>query len=117
MVPSNYRKKYTEFKQTLEQLQEITVESDTGTLWKSFSGVQEFFGREILGLKADDISPEMASRIQSLHTEMHKQLRLLKMDLMFLRSAHSSETLRVRQIQVSDRLKTLLGYCSALLGE
>lgn len=117
MIPSNYRKKYTEFKQTLKQLQEITVESDAGTLWNSFSGVQEFFGREILGLKAEDISPEMASRIQSLHTEMHKQLRLLGMDVMFLRSARSPETLRERKIQVSERLKTLIGYCAALLEE
>ncbi len=125
MLPTSYRAKYREFKQALEQLQEMATSeaaaggstADAPALWEPFSGVQQFFGREILGVSAGEISPEVASRIQSFHTEMHKQLRLLGTDVMFLRSARSPETLRARQIQVSDRLKTLIGYCSALLEE
>lgn len=128
MLPEIDRARYREFQQALEQLQGMATAAasvggaaDATALSQGFSealsGVQQFFGREILAHPPQDVSAEVASRIQSCHTEMHKQLRLLATDAMFLRSARSPETFRARQIQASDRLKTLIGYCSALLEE
>ncbi|NET10932.1 MAG: heterocyst frequency control protein PatD, partial [Symploca sp. SIO2B6] len=50
-------------------------------------------------------------RWQSLCTEMHKQFRLIEVDLLFLRTARRTPTVERRLQQLGDRLSTLIDYC------
>ena len=48
---------------------------------------------------------------RALHTEMHKQFRLVEVDILFLNTARQNQTRDKRQRQVCDRLKQLIDYC------
>lgn len=73
------------------------------------------FQQQIQPLGFEDWPLAQRSLLASLRLEMHKQLRLLATDLMFLQTARQSETARQRLAQVGDRLTTLAGYCTAVL--
>jgi len=55
------------------------------------------------------------SLVQSIQVEMHKQLRLLTTDLMFLKTAKQAEVRAKREGEIGDRLTNLQGYCDAIL--
>lgn len=78
-----------------------------------FQQLQTQFQQQVLTLDTS----RLEGAIPSLHTEMAKQLRLLNMDLMFLQTARQPETARQRTEQMGDRLRLLMRYCDAVLGE
>ena len=116
MLPNIHYQRYQEFKQALEQLQQTAAGThlDAPRLRQSYLTVQQFFQQQIVSLDAGDLEQDQA-RVLSYQTEMSKQLRLLGMDVMFLQAARQPGTASCRQQQVGDRLKTLVGYCDALL--
>lgn len=117
MLPPSQRKCYQEFQQALEQLQ-LTASApklDVVALRNDFQDVQQRFQSQIANLNADDLAPNHASRWQSVQTEIYKQMRLLETDLMLLQASRSAATSRSRAASVSDRIKTLIQYCEALL--
>lgn len=73
------------------------------------------FQQQIQPLGFEDWPPSQRSLLASVRVEMHKQLRLLGTDLMFLGAARRSGTAQQRLGQVGDRLTALAGYCSAVL--
>lgn len=116
MLSSRYRPLYEELQQRFGQLQALVTQShpDTGALKAEFLTVQQFFQLQILSLEHPNEEP-VASRIQSLHTEINKQLRLLGVDVSFLQAARQPTTQQQRQAQMRDRLTILMGYCEGLL--
>ena len=48
---------------------------------------------------------------QALHTEMHKQFRLMEVDITFLKTARQARTIAQRKQQLSNRLRQLIEYC------
>ncbi|MBC6478936.1 MAG: heterocyst frequency control protein PatD [Hormoscilla sp. GM7CHS1pb] len=108
MLPNSHRQCYQEFKQALEELQ-VTVSSDRS------EGVQRFFQERVASLTADGIDPSLVSRWQSVQTEMHKQMRLLTVDLTFFQASRQLSTREQRQKQIVSRLQTLIGYCEVLV--
>ncbi len=108
MLPNSHRQCYQEFKQALEELQ-VTVSSDRS------EGVQRFFQERVASLTADGIDPSLVSRWQSVQTEMHKQMRLLTVDLTFFQASRQLSTIEQRQKQIVSRLQTLIGYCEVLV--
>lgn len=90
-----------------------------------FQQLQAQFQQQVLPLDTSrlegalppGIASQIAPQLPSLHTEMAKQLRLLNMDLMFLQTARQPETARQRTEQMGDRLRLLMRYCDAVLGE
>ncbi len=117
MLPQPQRECYEAFQNTLEELLKQVAAPDlqVTTLRDRFQDVQQLFQSQIASLSADDVSPDYASRWQSIQTEIYKQMRLLETDLMLLQAARSSATFRSRASSVSDRIKTLIQYCEALL--
>jgi hypothetical protein len=73
--------------------------------------------QQALKLDMWGLEPAIAAQIAALHTEMAKQLRLLSMDMMFLQTARQPETVQRRMAQMGDRLRLLVRYCEAVLGE
>jgi hypothetical protein len=54
---------------------------------------------------------------QSYLTEIHKQMRLLTIDLRFLKASRQTATTETRRTQMSDHLGTLIHYCDAILAK
>lgn len=71
--------------------------------------------QQILGLGLAEVDEAIALRLQSIQTEISKQLRLLAMDTMFLKTARQPETNQQRRQQIGDRLNLLERYCEAIL--
>lgn len=117
MLPEDYRDRYQKFQQALEQLQQTAAQNqaDSSLLRDTFDRVQQIFQAEIASLTGDDLETTLASRLQSYLTEIDKQLRLLRMDVMFLQAAVKSATAQTRLVQIRSRLQTLIGYCQAIL--
>ncbi|BAU41375.1 heterocyst frequency control protein PatD [Leptolyngbya sp. O-77] len=82
-----------------------------------FNRLQTQFQQQILTLDLSGLDGTIAAQVSALHTEMAKQLRLLSMDLLFLQTARQPETTRQRTEQMGDRLRLLMRYCDAVLGE
>lgn len=119
MLPEIHRQRYQQLRELLERMQQIALPEgipDRATLLKALPQVWQFFQEQILTLPADELDRQTASRVQSYQTEMHKQLKLLNTDLMLLQASRQPATLQQRQAQLGDRIKTLIGYCEAVLG-
>lgn len=140
---NNYRQQYAELQYVLERLkliilsvqgggstayqeQELTgrVESPSsfgvgstsvGAVTEAVAAMTQRFQQQMVGLNAIAMDEAIALRIQSIQTEINKQLRLLTMDTMFLKTARQSETSQQRQQQMADRIDLLLRYCEAIL--
>mgnify|MGYP005840093395 CR=1 FL=1 len=117
MLPQSQRECYQAFQNALEKLHQTVAASDlqVATRRDRFQDVQQLFQSQIASLSADDVSPDYASRWQSIQTEIYKQMRLLETDLMLLQASRSSATSRSRASTVGDRINTLIKYCEALL--
>ncbi len=113
MLPNLHYQRYQEFKQALEQLQ-TAASRVYGLESRHFLETQQFFQQQIMSLDGDLESAD-ESRIRSYQTEMSKQLRLLGMDMTFLQAARQPETAQARQMQLHQRIQTLISYCDALL--
>lgn len=60
----------------------------------------------------DHFPAALENQWRSLHTEIHRELRLLNMDLMFLGRSRQPTT---KQKAVGDRLNRLNKYCDKIL--
>lgn len=74
--------------------------------WRS---LQKVFSEEIQSMESDDY------RTHSVLVELKKQMRLLGMDAMFLKTARQVETVQGRVGQIRDRVALLMNYCAVLL--
>ncbi|MCU0548300.1 MAG: heterocyst frequency control protein PatD [Leptolyngbya sp. Prado105] len=76
---------------------------------QSWRSLQKKFAEEIQPMQSDDY------RIHSVLVEINKQMRLLGMDSLFLKTARQSETMQGRVGQIRDRIALLMNYCAVLL--
>lgn len=118
MLPEMHRQRYSEFQRSLHQLKATVTQPqpDGAALKAAWQNLHQFFQSHIIPLGAEDLAnPMIEQRVQSYQTEMSKQLRLMGMDVMFLQAARQTATFQQRQVQISDRLTMLSGYCDVLL--
>ncbi|HAX78429.1 MAG TPA: hypothetical protein DCY88_22030 [Cyanobacteria bacterium UBA11372] len=117
MLPHFYRDRYQEFSALLAQLQQTVADDnlDPTLLRQSFEQLQLFFQQQIISLDSDKLDPSVMSRVQSLLTELNKQMRLLSIDVTFLQASRQSTTTQQRLAQIRSRITTLVSYCNVLL--
>ncbi len=122
MLPRTHEKSYEKFKQALIAMQELQqvqgdrqVKEQVMGLNQLLQKAQTIFQTNVLSLNYEELTPDLHYQVQSCQTEMHKQLRLLAMDVLFLQSARQVATVQQRQQQIGDRLLTLINYCDVLL--
>ncbi|MCT7984597.1 heterocyst frequency control protein PatD [Laspinema sp. A4] len=117
MLPDLHTQCYQNLMQALSQLSETVngPNPDQATVRASTLEIQQLFQDQILSLGMDELEPGMVSLVQSFQTELHKQIRLLGNDVIFLVSARQAETRERRWSEVRDRLKGCIGYCEAIL--
>ncbi|MDJ0704758.1 MAG: heterocyst frequency control protein PatD [Leptolyngbyaceae cyanobacterium MO_188.B28] len=115
----SYQQTFKAFKLSLEELQLAGSQAnpDAPSLQSHFLEVQQTFQRQILTFADTTLEAVEQSRIQAYCTEMNKQMRLLGMDIVFLQAARQPVTVQGRQAQIRDRIKRLIDYCKAVLGE
>ncbi|MDX2215006.1 MAG: heterocyst frequency control protein PatD [Oculatellaceae cyanobacterium bins.114] len=118
MLPITYHQPYLTLRQTLTQSQLfIAAETvDLKLLRASLQAIKTQFQQQILSLDLDAVDPTVGLKLQSIQTEISKQLRLLEVDLLFLQTARQSATVQQRYTQISDRLTMLIRYCEMVLG-
>lgn len=106
------------FKQILEQLQAAIAAADVDrvVVTAKVAQAQQVFQHSIFPLETTELDPALLAQFQSCRTEMHKQIRLLGMDVMLLQAARQSANIQQRQAQMGDRVQMLIGYCKVLLG-
>ncbi|TAE55818.1 MAG: hypothetical protein EAZ76_13015 [Nostocales cyanobacterium] len=74
-----------------------------------FIELNQYFVTDIASLT------NLNSSQQSYHTEMSKQLRLLELEITFLKGARKSETAQTRISNIKEKINTLSRYCQAMM--
>jgi hypothetical protein len=88
--------------------------SDVSELQSSFLELNSEFSDRIMSLSSSlDVNPQW----QSYLTEMHKQMRLLQTELMFLRSHRQPDKVLERLARVRQCLAKLQDYCNYLMSD
>ena len=119
MLPKEHNQRYQKFSQLLNQLQQLMAQENldlekTSAIKKE---VQQFFEIQIMSLDNSELDRSIAFQVKSYLTEMHKELRLLYVDLIFLQASRNPQTTQTRLATIKDRLKTLTGYCENILSQ
>lgn len=117
MLPKEHNQQYQKLTQLLNQLQQNISEREAAKILATNKQVQKFFETQILTLDNYELEPSIASQVGSYLTEIHKQLRLLNVDVTFLQASRNPQTTKARLANISDRLETLKGYCLTILGQ
>ncbi|NJO39291.1 MAG: heterocyst frequency control protein PatD [Cyanobacteria bacterium CRU_2_1] len=117
MVLESQQQIYLTFQQSLQSFQAVYMTDRTSKLaiQPAFQTLRQIFQQQILTLDLDSLDPIEAAKVQSYHTEMNRQLRLMGMDTLFIQTAKQSTIANQRWEQVNDRLNTLIQYCNILL--
>lgn len=106
-----------QFQESLKRLQ-ATLESPDITevvLPSQLQEIQQIFEHQIMTLNLEVFNPTILPIWQSYLTETHKQIRLLTIDLRFLKASRQTQTAQTRRTQTGERIATLIGYCDAIL--
>ena len=118
MLSMPHSQAYQEFLTLLEKLNDdffsVEEETDIKSLPKQFQMVKAFFQQQIVGLAAPQLDEAIATRWQSLQTELYREFRLLDTDILFLISSRQTETRSQRLKSVRDRLERIVGYSKAI---
>lgn len=118
MLPTSYCQPYQILHSTLTHLREqINLKNpELAKIQEGLQKAQAHFQQHILILDLGELKSTDLSKVQSIQTEINKQLRLLGTDILFLQAARQPATVHQRQTQLSDRLSVLIQYCEAVLG-
>lgn len=117
MLPKSEQKSYKNFLVSLTQLRDQVTVSDTNItkIAENFQAVQEIFQNQLLGLTTEELETSIIPSWQSIQTEIHRMLRLLGTDILFLQSSKRQETIQQRLDTIRDRTEQLIGYCQAIM--
>lgn len=77
--------------------------------------LQQWFTKSLGELHTFNEQSENPSQESSYLTEIHKQFRLLGIDISFLQGARQLRTQETRLKTIQERILILMGYCQAIL--
>jgi hypothetical protein len=110
MLPENDRATIVQFQQQVETVASLlSGEFDRSIFKTEVASLKSLFQNQIQSIETENYL------IHSLFVEIDKQMRLFKMDAMFLQTARQSETAQQRIGQLRDRLQRLQEYCQGIL--
>lgn len=117
MLPTSHQFIYQKFLDVLLTLREEINSPNCRitTVREKLQQAQQIFQEEILPLDRDELDSTLAARFTPIQTEIHRALRLLGTDILFLSSSKQATTSQQRLIAVRDRLEKIIGYCQAIL--
>ena len=115
MLTEQYRQPFLALQASIDRLIDLINEGELTTA--KVEAAQQIFHQQILPLDLDALNPPIATKLQSIQTEIAKQFRLLSTDVLFLKAARQPSTASQRQKQIGDRLTLLRQYCEVVLGQ
>lgn len=80
-----------------------------------YQQVKQVFQAEIMELTVDELDASAIAVWQSAQTEIHRRLRLLETEILFLRSARQVETAKQRLDKINTCLEQLIADCQKLV--
>ena len=114
MLSSSHNRAYQDFSTLLTRFQSLSVENEEASserVKQEWEQLRLCFEQQIAGIDAGEIPEAIASRWQSVQTEIKREFKLLSTDVLFLASARQITTQNKRVKSISDRLTKLIGYC------
>ena len=107
-ISASYLSLQNHLEALVQSLCEGVVDKNVGTK------LLNFWLDELAPIEGDVLSPKAYNQWRSLHTELHRELRLLNMDLMFLGNSRSAPTQAMKKQATRDRLEKLVRYCQQI---
>lgn len=121
MLPSSHNRAYQDFLTLLTDFKSflgIQSYKNLGSQARSkFQDLDKWFEQHITNLSQEDLESAIASRWQSVQTEIKREFKLLATDILFLSSAREKQTQIKRIDRINDRLAKLIGYCQIMLNK
>ncbi len=115
MLSSSHNRAYQDFSTLLTKFQSfLNAENEQASLERvkqEWEQLRLCFEQQIAGIDVKEIPEAIASRWQSVQTEIKREFKLLSTDVLFLASARQITTQNKRVKSISDRLTKLVGYC------
>ncbi|MEM1251315.1 MAG: heterocyst frequency control protein PatD [Cyanobacteria bacterium P01_H01_bin.21] len=96
----------------LNQLQAVIGQDDMA---QYANHLQKFFNEILWPLVVDFELTKNQSQWRAAITEAHRHMRLLTVEVSFVRSARNSQTRQQRIVQIEQRLNQLQGFTQALI--
>lgn len=114
MLPASHNRAYQDFLTLLTEFEKSLTDPkkkvDNLQIQQGFQHLEQWFTQNIASLDQEELEQVIASRWQSVQTEIKREFKLLTTDILFLASARQNAT-RIKRIgNISDRLNKLLGY-------
>ena len=116
MLSSSHNRAYQDFSTLLTEFQSLlsAEKASAQRIQKEWNSLQLWFDRYIADIDGGEIPEAIASRWQSVQTEIKREFKLLSTDILFLSSARQTTTQNKRVKSISDRLTKLTGYCQII---
>ena len=119
MLSSSHNRAYQDFSTLLTKFQSfLNAENEPASLeqiQEEWQRVRLYFEQQIRNIDVGEISAAIASRWQSVQTEIKREFKLLSTDILFLSSARQNTTQDKRIKSISARLAKLISYCQIML--
>lgn len=118
MLPVSHNRAYQDFKDLLIELKRTLDEEETELeqVNRQFQDIARWYEQNIVPLQDEALDKTVASRWQSVQTEIKREFKLLSTDILFLASARHNSTQSKRLQSIGDRIDKLIGYCQIMLG-
>ncbi|EAZ89303.1 heterocyst frequency control protein PatD [Crocosphaera chwakensis] len=127
MLLKFYHQSYQELLAKLLELQKQVLAKDIDmiTIKSMYQEVQAIFQNQILSVRLDELDCNAhreadlfeIALIRSAQTEIHKNLRLLKTELLFLTTSRQAQTTQKRLEKVQEKIKDLIGYSQGIVSQ
>ena len=121
MLPASHDRAYQDFLTLLTEFKEVLAKISTNPIDKSiareFGNLSGWYQAHIARMSDRSLEPAIASRWQSVQTEIRREFKLLSTDILFLASARQIATKQKRIKSIEERLTKLIGYCQIMLSK
>ena len=109
--------KYENLQKKIKNFQEYLVDfqENNQNIELAFISLKNIIEHDILNLDQENIEVIIVSQWQSIQTEIYRTYRLLKTDILFLKSAKKANLIKKRLHNIKERLTQLNSYCNSIL--
>lgn len=116
MLSKEYKQIYQHFLNILKKvLMLATTEATSEGLIPACREAEEFFAQQIAPLSGDQLDPPTEMAWQSIHTEMHKQMKLLVTEITFYQMSRQELAKQQRKDKISNYTQILIRYCQLII--
>ena len=119
MLPPSHNRAYQDFLILLTNFKSFLGNSEeevaNSQIQQKFQELHQWFDKNVSDLDEQELEEAIASRWQSVQTEIKREFKLLTTDVLFLKSARQKYTQTKRVQSISDRVTKLIGYCQVML--